>query len=364
MLVKLHYTANTQAEIPFGLFAEIVNTPTITTLTGLMNHLSTATAHASYTANLSLPDSFIIRTDSPDNVVAHFRGSSSPELTFKMPVHDNPGEFTYNMFTGSTGTWYHYVSSTITGDIAGTQSIADTPVNATAASNLSMTAEASTGNSYTASTGNTFWLYINDYAVMMYMCEDSSTKTGQSNNGSLNNMFIGAQYDRYDYWNLPSNGFQPTILLNEPLTGAYGGISRTSWNVTKIVDATPANKTVWPVETNIGVYNGLGNFFTQDRNLDTNNSSYGYVAAMISSSPFYRQHTADLQHKGVTIFPMTWARRSYNAMGGNISSVSKIYFFNGDYYPGDTVTFGSQEYMLFTPNSGYQTREAIAVPMA
>lgn len=364
MLVKLHYTTTTDVEIPFGIFAELVNTPTITTLSGFLNHMSTNAGHAAYTANLSIPDSFIIRTDSPDNVTAHFKGGSSPDLTFKMPVHDNPGEFTYNHFAGSTATWTHQLYSTMTGDMALTQSISDDPnVTSAGVSTMSGTYEATYGNSYTGNLGRTFWLYINDNAVMIYAC-GNATKTGQSNTGSQNNFFLGAQYDRYDYWNTASNGFQPTIMMNTPLTGYYGGMNQQYWTVSKIVDATPQNTTVWTPQTNTTAYNGLGNFFTHDRNLDTDNTSYGYVAMMISPTPYVRQHTADLQYKGVTLFPLTWQKGDFNAMGGNISSVSKIYFFNGDYYPGDTVTFGSQEYMLFTPYHGYEERQAIAVPMA
>ena len=64
------------------------------------------------------------------------------------------------------------------------------------------------------------------------------------------------------------------------------------------------------------------------------------------------------------LLPLTWTASSLGAYGGgDISAQSGFYIFNGEYAPGDTLTYNSKTYILWPTNNGpTSSRLAIAVP--
>lgn len=64
------------------------------------------------------------------------------------------------------------------------------------------------------------------------------------------------------------------------------------------------------------------------------------------------------------LLPLTWTMSGGSCWGGgDISAQSGFYIFNGEYAPGDTLTYSGKTFILWPTNLGPVTsRLAIAVP--
>jgi hypothetical protein len=98
MFIKLNYTANKGINTVFRTIADIVNTPSVTSIAALRTRAAAAGYDSSLLLNLDDSNSEIIRTVNPSRVRAHvskhLAAAHAYKLTFRFPVHDAGAVFT------------------------------------------------------------------------------------------------------------------------------------------------------------------------------------------------------------------------------------------------------------------------------
>jgi hypothetical protein len=97
MFIKLNYTANKGLNTIFRTIADIVNTPSVTSIAALRTRATAASYDSSILNLLDDSNSEIIRTVSPSRVQAHaYKPTTATHynITFRFPVHDAGAVFT------------------------------------------------------------------------------------------------------------------------------------------------------------------------------------------------------------------------------------------------------------------------------
>lgn len=98
MFIKLQYTGNKNIHTIFRTIADIVNTPSVTSVAALRTRETAVSYNSTILNLLDDSNSEIIRTVSPTRVQAHaskVSGSANYyRMTFRFPVHDAGAEFT------------------------------------------------------------------------------------------------------------------------------------------------------------------------------------------------------------------------------------------------------------------------------
>jgi hypothetical protein len=104
MFIKLQYTGNKNINTIFRTIADIINTPSVTSVAALRTRATAASYHSSLLDTLDDSNSEIIRTVDPSRVQAHaYKGTAAThyKITFRFPVHDAGATFTGSI-TGTT----------------------------------------------------------------------------------------------------------------------------------------------------------------------------------------------------------------------------------------------------------------------
>lgn len=120
MFLKLSFTANTNISQVMRMVTAIINTPSITSVTSLVNAYTTGTWHSTVTQNFDTTNSEIIRTTSPTTSIAHYaktNGSTVPHdftMTIEKTVYDSAGVAFTGSITGTVLTVTAMTSGTIT----------------------------------------------------------------------------------------------------------------------------------------------------------------------------------------------------------------------------------------------------------
>ena len=246
----------------------------------------------------------------------------------------------------------------------------------------------------------TAWFYITDNCFLWAVANSTGGTTGlpASTNLTLTNYtgpHFQAQYTRTDPWNTSSNGVIPwvmsnpyrqtvgthfgaatTDLTNVANTGSANGVTTLPLLAcTKIFAIPSTTATSWPKYYYQPVSYGAGARYNDIIGLtqsgtanpaaySTTAGSSSNIAGALFTSAGVRWWSADLTKKTYMMLPITWRDNYYNVSGGNITDRTGIYWFNGDYYPGDTLTYNSKTYVLLPlglcANDSY--RVAFAIP--
>lgn len=249
----------------------------------------------------------------------------------------------------------------------------------------------------------TAWFYITDNCFLWSLANSTGGTTGLPAGANLQSTsnhlgpYFQAQYTRTDPWNTAANGIIPWIRTNHNrITVGTSFGSRTSdfesvYNVMAtdafpvlpivadtIVDARPTTTaTSWQKLYYYTVNLGAGPKYNEFGGLNTGGTggNAGTTATVpgtgtstsypiLQAAAGVRWWSNDLTKKTYMMLPITWRHNPYNVSGGNITDRTGIYWFNGDYFPGDTLTFNSKTYVLMPlglcQNDVY--RVAFAIP--
>lgn len=408
MLIKLTYSADKSLQSIFRAVDQIINTPSITSISALTAAGTAGSWDATVLANLDVANSEIVRTGTKltTNTKSHYaRTSTSTSYsdahawTVRFSVYDNTDTKFYvqHYCTQNTSTEYAVVGSSIT---AGSMDSGSTPPTASLLTTtaytpvtLGGTSVTSTVSAATTSSGftniRTFWMYITDAGMVWCTTLANTYPVGfgstYSNSATYNGPWIYSQYTRFDYHNTVGNGIIPVLFTN-PFRASGAGFGQTvndwdsidntqatlqttqAFRVLNLVNAHPQVGSSWPVVVAPTVAWGVGSRYNDWVALtasnsgtvsSTNSPSYGPALFKTVSTRF---PSADLKTQAFAMLPLTWRNTYYYNAGGDASAQSGIYIFNGDYYPGDEFVYNNKTYKIFPTWTGYSNRIGIAVP--
>jgi hypothetical protein len=241
-------------------------------------------------------------------------------------------------------------------------------------------------------------MFITDNCLVLFFTANTAVSFNNgvpagvyATNGSfMRGIILTSQYTRADPWNTSTSGIPPFIYNGTNNVGGFGfmnsdsrfnsnqnvGFSTTSGTIHILADRVINNTTsnalsnftyVSRCPANVGI--GL-NRFDDNLGLNQSNSSATTGAlsttsthgAAVSSTAGSRFISADLKSQTYGLLPFTWACRYYNVSGGNITDRAGLYWFNGDFFPGDTLVSGTKTYVLLNGSLDQSMRIALAVP--
>lgn len=404
MFIKLNFTsAKAQFQL-WRVIADIVATPTVTSIATLQTRATDASYNSSLLQYLDAANSEIIRTTDTTGVTSHISantGTSEFEFTLQFPVYDTAGTYYYTqIFNTSANNAYTYynVGTALTG---GTISSSQIPVTAADATNSYVGTQLTVGGttdgntSYYNDNANgcyTLWVYITPYCLMWYANNYSSTIGWSSSNSQRNGPFVIGQYTRYDYFNSQSNGIYPVMysIPDRGSTGNRGGLLYTDFynasfnpayttttaagmapfRILNTLTAQPSSSaTTWSTSTKVAVCHTLNGVSTGYKGplsssvVSTNlTASYN---AITSSTVGAKYPNSTLTTPVYVQFPIGWELQTIGAFGGNFSDKTGVYLFNGDYALGDEYVVGSTTYSIWTVSaisSALTIRIALGVP--
>ena len=419
MYLRLNFTQNTAITNAMRLVDGIIKTSSVTNTYTLSTDLLPS-FHTSVKGNLNVNNCIVVRTDSTSGVNSHFRfANNGSNLFFKwtleFPVYDNPGEKFYYQVNMENN------PKSQTGDVNGSINVGDSysivggtwanslPYGAdSACTNLSaLSAQITLGNqtpynvnSLACSTTSKYGLYCYDFhcyvtnTALVWAVSGQASATGWSGTYLAANNFTGpfimSQYTRYDSWNTANNGIIP-VCYNTPYYGAGAaatlgkGISYDAWVNNENANALDTSYSLFRVLNSINAnYTNAHSFpmiyhpgveFTKAPNhwSNYNNPYSDYLPAVSAATGVtYRQHystTSGFRFPNITntgvaagLFPVKWRHSPYYNQGGNLTDKCKLYWYSGEYTPGDTFTFNNTIYTIWPNWSGPNYNFGIAVP--
>jgi hypothetical protein len=411
MYIKLIYTADKTIEPLFRTLAYIINTPSITSAATLSTALSnTGIFAADIGSGFDAANSEIIRTVGLTTTTAHISKlafANCINFTLEQSVYDAPStKYYYQVISTSANAAPNtFIGNSITGGTMSSSQLAQTQAASTAtAGGTALTLVNSSNDGYpqqaisSVSTWRALHVYITDKCFLWGVSiTGGPTGIGWSGtyNGSGNSSVAGLgcyQYTRLDHWNTDANGIIPVAATR--MSGTYSGIFSNSTNYFAITNISPSASEVagryynflkvfniinfnysntsgsFTREFNRQVCHGLGGIrnteakaLTAAQQITTQREAGNSVAKGISNTAGERVSNASATGMAFALLPLTWTASSYGCWGGgNISEQSGFYIFNGDYAPGDTLTFNAKTYILWPINVGTTSRLAIAVP--
>ena len=326
-------------------------------------------------------------------------------------VHDDPGQ-----------KWYVQSSNTTTNSIVNNFAVGSTLQNGnmTSTALLSSAADAGTGSFITTrlntadTTNNMFstssnppqgvpvrciWAYITNDVLFLYFTLTATTNTGFHESFTtgaaapyMAGPYMFGNYERYDYWNKSSNGILPIMSHNiyRPSHNGFGWdaqlgqhdhvalpnmnyntltTNHSPFRIHSIIDATPRITSSWPLirwtftNWGTGFRNNSINGLNYNQTQATSTTTSGSWGPLVSINANYRFVSSDLKSKTFAMLPITWSDDLRQCLGGNFTSRSGIYLFNGEFQSGDTFTFNNKTYVIFPVyGAGYSQRVGIAVP--
>lgn len=306
----------------------------------------------------------------------------------------------YNGVTANTAT----VLSTYAGPFTGASYTLETALHSESFfSNASVQSSAQALGTTTTieNTVRTAWFYITDNCFLWSVANSTGGTTGlpaSSNLTSLSNYngpHFQMQYTRTDPWNTSANGILPWIRTNPYRVSSGTSFGSTSADLNNLANPAGLNAfivlplvadaliyaapsttaTSWqkyyyqPINYGAGArYNDLAGLASSNNSNpggpQTGSGTWGTSYAALQTAAGVRWWSSDLTKKTYMMLPITWRSNYMNTSGGNLTDRTGIYWFNGDYYPGDTLTFNSKTYVLMPlglcQNDVY--RVAFAIP--
>jgi hypothetical protein len=413
MYIRLIYTADKTIEQLFRTLAYIINTPTITTSATLNTALvNTGIFAADIGSGFDSANSEIIRTVGLSSTTAHIAKTAvanSIIFTLEQSVYDAPStKYYYQIRNVSTANDppNTFIGNGLTGGTMASSQLAQTQASTTATAGGTVLSLTNTSNDYSAQqaiAGITTWralhVYITDKCFLWGISiTGGATGIGWSGtyNGSGNSSVAGLgcwQYTRLDHWNTDANGIIPVAAARMigtysgifPNTSSYGTVTNISANasafagpyynflkVFNIINYKPTDTTgTFTREFNRQVCHGLGGTrssesraLSYNQQVTTNREAGVTVGKAISITASERVANAANTGMAFALLPLTWTASSYSCWGGgDISAQSGFYIFNGEFAPGDTITYNSKTYILWPTNiAPTSSRLAIAVP--
>ena len=412
MFIKLNFSASVKLTVPLRILADIISTPSITSVSALQSRFTSAGYHSSLTGSFDAANSNIIRTTDPTNTKAHVSFWNSPAngdiiVTIQQPVYDSGSNYIYTQLctdyvtnTPGTNVVHHRVGSSINNAMTDTQAPVTLSEGSATATGTKLTLGgglAISSNQGAMSYGSpgvyTFWAYVTA-KCFFWAVNGSATSTGwaavanYSNSTYVAGPLFTTQYTRYDYTNTMSNNIFPAFYsAGRYGAGATGYGSSTDITATNNIFYTTNNYSLplrvhslinnipnatvsWPLISHQYVnmtMNGVSssNFGLNSVQTTANVASAVAVtyAGSYSSASSTRYATSNLSATGFGIMPFGWECNYYNNHGGNATDQSGVYMFNGEYSPGDTFTMGGNQYMIWPMWSGNSNRLGFAVPM-
>lgn len=409
MLIKLRYTSAQPLTTAFRLYGYIINNTSITSIGGLVSQLSADGAWSGFTSTLDTTNSYIVRTITASNCLAHVSrpsassGNYAYNLIIRQKIHDaGATDYVYYRWVDSSTTANsdpYYVGSAVSGSMTSTQwAITSDNTQTTSQGSVLTLSGTVTTSGPAGSTSNfyTAWFYITDYSVVWGFNMDtdsglgiSTSSYGNGSSGWSGLKFI-SQYKRFDYWNTNSNSIYP-VAFNNTLRATGPGTFQLSADYSNIQNPVATNSaeamlmvlnmvttvepstsaTSWTTSSSVRVAWGLGTRFSDVLAMISSATSVstqatgpntGQILWVDAANINTRMPIPNLQNRGYPLLPLTWRNMRYNAMGGNISEIGDFYLFNGDYFPGDEFTYNGRTFVLFPTGQSWTTRLAIALP--
>lgn len=399
MYLKLNFTANVTAKTVWRLVTYITNDANITSISQLQSISTSQGWHPNVSGSIDWDTSQIIRTVDPVNTYCHisnYHPSYDNDFWFVMEqqVYDDPSQkyyIHYNTFdTNYQSRVRMEVSDSVNLALRTTAQLAYNISNADDARGTKVAATGSKktyGNiAYDASLGSnirTFSAYLTDTTFAWYTTSQATPVgfgTTFNTNTTYSGVFLNSQYQRFDHHNTPGNGVIPWLYTwpNGNAVGfghdqtwnnavnnnnIYGGHNLTAFNM---VDARHRIGNTYPMSYFSKVAHTIG-MHSSERyamtalSTDTSGGGATYGKAL-STTANERHVTSDLNGNGYGLLPLGWTNTVKGNMGGDITSLSNIYIFNGDYYPGDEFGVGEKTYIIWPGYAGYTNRIGIAIP--
>lgn len=407
MLIKLNYTNIKSVCQAFRAVNEIVNTPSITSISALTS-AATAGSWASDVLQWFDPaTSYIYRTKDTTGVTAHMcrlsgiTGNYAFDWMVEFPTYDASSTKQYQrIYCSATAanTIYEQFGNSINTTIGVSQwpiTQSSSPA-AAAGTAISFTGTNMTTARIVSNTSNaltTLWVYITPYSMVWCMVFNNGTfqpsgwfgtnSAYSAANSTYGGPCIYSQYKRYDYWNTNANGVLPFIYTNPnnnsmnflSATSELGPVNTNSATSTECpfyffnyINAVPGTGTSFPLSYATRAAFGIGTRYSDTTALSSSSSSSTnatdpcYGAVLNTATVQTRIPSTDLLTKGFSILPITVRNANFNILGGSVSDVGDFYLFNGDYFPGDEFAYGGRTYVIFPVGLGYTTRLGLAIP--
>ena len=407
MFLKLNFTSAKKQYQLWRVVADIVATPSVTSIATLQTRATNAGYASDLLQYLDVTNSEIIRTASSSNVASHVSantGDGTFEMTLSFQVYDSLSTPYYvQLFNtnASTNNVYFNVGTALTGGTMASSQIAVSVADGVSAQNgTTLTIGGTTdGNTtyYHSNQGNscyTLWVYITDNCFMWFANTSLSTLGWNSASAASCGPWIVGQYLRYDYFNTMSNGIYP-VMYSVPDRGTTGtrlGLQYTDFYssvfnplYTTNTDAAycpfrilntlstvqPSSTAVsWSTSTKVSVphtINGVSGGWhgpASTNNVTTaNTAAYVNLTASVAN---YKYPNSTLTTPTYIQFPIGWELMNNGNHGGNFSDKTGVFVFNGDYNLGDEYSIGGTTYSIWPLSNTYSTslsiRTGLGVP--
>lgn len=404
MFIKLNYTANKNIKTVFRAVADIINTPSVTSISALQTRATAAGYDSGILLSLDAANSEIVRTIDISGVKAHYNVENLPQynyfqFTLEFGAYDNSATKYYTQLrsvNGSTATFT--IGNSITG---GTITSSQFPLtNSDSGGNANPATTLTVGNAFTPtviaganggySNIRTFWAYITNTTMIWCTTNGTSTASGWPSTYNDTATFCGphilSQYTRYDYHNNDANGIIPVAYTNpKTVYGAGFGVRddyTVTWNteyssatgavpfrVLNLVSALPQVGSSWPIISHPQVAHVVnGRSSTQfawnvTPVLGTVASTTSYSNGQgITTTASQRYPSNDLTGTAFALLPLQWEYPLKGNYGGNLSDQGGFYIFNGDYAAGDTFTLNNKTWIVWPVYYGSSDRIGLAIP--
>jgi hypothetical protein len=407
MFIKLNFTTNKSLSAIFRIVADIINTPSVTSVAELRNRATAASYYNDLLASFSDDNSTIIRTVNPSGVRAHVqRPSATAEtlrVTFEFPVYDAPNtkyyvQYTNTSATSATGTpdYQFDIGTALSGGTMDSTQFSLSLPNSTASIEGTTLGLVNRFQSYTSTrtvasqNSYCFWMYITNEGMVWSSSTPATVNRsgwGESYNNSAYQQgpWIIGQYTRFDAFNKNSNGIIP-VMYSTPRANGVGFLlsadlsvrnpaylndsASIPFRVVNIIEALPKVGTGWPVvyhphvsHTIKGYSNATGGYAATQPGLVTTSSDTTQYGRKLTITANERYPAADFASTGFALIPLGWECTYRGNHGGNLTEQTGVYLFNGDYYPGDTFSLNGKTWMVWPAHMGYVNRLGLAVPM-
>lgn len=393
MYVRLSYNTLVTPITAFELLWFIFNN-SISSVSGLTSHASYLQAsflHAGNFTQFNPSLSQIIRTNNPTNVqMNRFQDTSGTvqhAITFRFQSYDAPTQkYFYQIYNSSNATNYTILCGESVSPVwpGTTISSGSGTTNRMTLSNNMIQVSSATQSYYD------YHFHLTDKGIIWFtqgQFLNSLTGFPGTFSNIANNMgpYMCGQYTRYDLFNTVANNMIPVMATRITSSGnnvmgisgrhfnTYSNPNATSpevgFSVLTALNMSMTTNTVAVARTiNQGVHFGVG-CRTSDAYAvaltainNTTNSGVATYGKAITTTAYERFPLADNSGYGHAFLPIFWSLSSFMSAGGNVTDQTGIYIYNGDYYPGDEVTYNNKTYVIWPLWDGFSNRIGIAVP--
>ena len=239
-------------------------------------------------------------------------------------------------------------------------------------------------------------LYVTDNCLIFSIISNTISNlnlfhggTNATNVGAHRGLFLSSQYTRTDPWNTASSLIPPWVFSGQDTNNGnlfmsanskFTTIQNTGFTLNacaghlmfdRVIDNAPTTTLSTQPYVQAAIASvGVGHArFDETLALTVESStasvtssttpSQGVGLSNVAGSRFI---AADLKSQAYALLPLCWASRFYNVQGGSLTDRAGIWWYNGDYFPGDTLVYNGKTYVLFNGALDQSARIALAVP--